>query len=230
MYLELLARTLLSSSTCQFVLHLLPLILFCQRGCLSLCPLRVVSLPRHMRPHVAPPSAPHSWGSTSTSPAPRSTRALFLLFTRCVSAILSLYASILAFPVKVLSMIVLSRSRHSSSCGFVALPCDASAAQPGRPPVCPRASMSADKTWNLLGSNSGALSTTILGNGSPAPSLSAVTLFVNVNSGATICHGVPHKPSKFVDSQAPLSVCLVQLLPRTTPFLVMHKTAPVRSR
>ena len=62
-----------------------------------------------------------------------------------------------------------------------------------------------------------------------APSLSAGTFFVNFHSGATICHGVPHKPAKFVDSQASLSVCLVQLLPRTTPFLVMRKTAPVRS-
>ena len=34
-----------------------------------------------------------------------------------------------------------------------------------------------------------------------------------------------HKPSQFVDSQASLSVCLAQLLPRTTPFLVTHKTA-----
>ena len=57
---------------------------------------------------------------------------------------------------------------------------------------------------------SGALSTTILGNGGPAPSLSAVTFFVNLNSGATMCHGVPHKPSQFVDSQASLSVCLGQ--------------------
>ena len=41
---------------------------------------------------------------------------------------------------------------------------------------------------------SGALSTTILGNGgSPPLALSAVTFFVNFNSGATICHGVPHK-------------------------------------
>ena len=57
--------------------------------------------------------------------------------------------------------------------------------------------------------------------------LSAVTFLVSLNSGATICHGVPHKPSQHVDSQASLSVCLVQLLPRTTPFLVIHKTAPV---
>ena len=71
--------------------------------------------------------------------------------------------------------------------------------------------------------------TTILGNGGPAPSLPAVTFFVNFNSGANICHGVPHKPSQSVDSQASLSVCLVQLLPRTTRFLEMHKTAPVRS-
>ena len=76
---------------------------------------------------------------------------------------------------------------------------------------------------NLLGSASGALSTTILGNGGIAPSLSAVTFFVNFNSGATICHRVPHKPSQF-DSQASLSAFLVQLLPRTPPFLVIHKT------
>ena len=72
--------------------------------------------------------------------------------------------------------------------------------------------MSADKTgssgFNLWRS----FSTTILGSGGPAPSLSSVTFFVNFNSGATSCHGVPHKPSQFVDSQASLSVCLVQLL------------------
>ena len=32
--------------------------------------------------------------------------------------------------------------------------------------------MSADNTWNLLGSASGILATTLLGNGGPAPSLS----------------------------------------------------------
>ena len=56
------------------------------------------------------------------------------------------YAFILAFPAKFLSMTVLIRSRHSSLYGFVAHPCDASAAHPGQPPVCPWASMSADKT------------------------------------------------------------------------------------
>ena len=45
----------------------------------------------------------------------------------------------------------------------------------------------------------------------PAPSRSTATFFVNFNSEATICHGVPHKPSQFVDSQASLSVGLVQL-------------------
>ena len=67
-----------------------------------------------------------------TSPAPRSTRALFLSLTRSDSAILSLYAFIFAFPVKVLSIIALVRY-----CDFVAFPCDASAAHPGQPPVCP---------------------------------------------------------------------------------------------
>ena len=37
---ELLAQIVLSSSTCQVGLHPLPLILFCQRRCLSFSPLR----------------------------------------------------------------------------------------------------------------------------------------------------------------------------------------------
>ena len=36
-------------------------------------------------------------------------------------------------------------------------------------------------------------------------------------------------PSQFVDSQSSLNIFLVQLLLLTTPFLVMHKTAPVGS-
>ena len=75
-------------------------------------------------------------GSTGTSSAPRSTRALSFSLTRSVSATLSLYAFIFAFPVKILTMIVLILSRQSSLCGFVAFPCDASAAHPGKPPVC----------------------------------------------------------------------------------------------
>ena len=51
--------------------------------------------------------------------------------------------------------------------------------------------------------------------------------FVNFNSKATICHVVPHKSSQFAAPNASFSGCLVQLLPRTTPFLVKHKTALV---
>ena len=57
---ELLARIVLSSSICQVVLLLLSPILFCQCGHLSFCSLRVVSLPRQMRPHVDPTPAPPS--------------------------------------------------------------------------------------------------------------------------------------------------------------------------
>ena len=65
--------------------------------------------------------------STSTPPAPLPTRALFLSFSRSLSEILC--AFILAFPVKVLSITVLVRSRHSFLCGYVAFPCDARATQ-----------------------------------------------------------------------------------------------------
>ena len=41
-------------------------------------------------------------------------------------------------PSKILSILILFR--HSLLCGFVTLPCDASAAQPGQPPVWPLAS------------------------------------------------------------------------------------------
>ena len=70
---------------------------------ISFCSFRVVFLLRQMRPHVDPPSAPHS----PVPPAPRSTRALSLSFTRSVSATLSLHAFILALPVKVPSTMVL---------------------------------------------------------------------------------------------------------------------------
>ena len=63
----------------------------------------------------------------------------------------------------------------------------------------------------------------------PAPSLSDATYFVYFDQGAAICHGVPHKPSQFVASHASFSGCLIQLVPRTTPFLVIHKPALVRS-
>ena len=73
--------------------------------------------------------------------------------------------------------------------------------------------MSADNTKNLLGSASGILSTTILGNGGPAPSLSAVTFLTTPIQ----------EPPSATASHASLSVCHFQPLPRTTAFLVMHK-------
>ena len=61
MHSELLARIVLSYSTYPVVLHSLPLILFCQRGCLSLFSLRAgfLSCHRQVRPHVEPPPAHH---------------------------------------------------------------------------------------------------------------------------------------------------------------------------
>ena len=53
----------------------------------------------------------------------------------------------------------------------------------------------------FLAQASGILSTAILVNGIPAPSLSAVTFFVNFNSRATICHHVPHKPLRPMQSR-----------------------------
>ena len=70
---------------------------------------------------------------------------------------------------------------------------------------------------------------TILGNGGPAPSSSVVTFFVSFKSGA---HHLPRRATQavqFVAFHASLSVYRVQLLPRTTPFLVIHRTALVRS-
>ena len=133
MYLEFLARIVLSASMCQVVLHLLSPILFCQCGHLSLYSLRVVSLPRQMRPGRMsirhPLLVPKFQRHISCTSLNSST------FPLAVSATLSLYVLTLAFPVQVLSMIVLIRSRHSLLCGLIALSCDASAAQPGQPPV-----------------------------------------------------------------------------------------------
>ena len=69
-------------------------------------------------------------------PAPVSFRALFLTFTRSVPATLSFVCTHPCFfRQSSLSMIVLIRSRRSLLCGLIALACDASAAQPGQPPV-----------------------------------------------------------------------------------------------
>ena len=221
---KLLAQILLSSSTYPVVLHSLPLILFCQRGCLSFCSRRAgclwcMSPPDASACRTAICSSSLFLGSIGTPPAHRSTRTLFLSFTRSVSAILSLYAFILAFPVKVLSMIVLIRSRHFVLMWFCrsSMRCKRSTT---------RTTSSVSVSLNVTRQNVESSRLNLWRSLNHAPwqwgsrSLSAATFFVNFSSGATICRGVPHKPSKFVDSQASLSVCLVQLLPRTTPFLV----------
>ena len=59
---------------------------------------------RQMRPPVEPPDAHHLCFQV---PQAHPLQARFLSFTRSVSAVRSLYALILAFPVKVLSMIYL---------------------------------------------------------------------------------------------------------------------------
>ena len=74
--------------------------------------------------------------------------------------------------------------------------------------------MSADNTQKIFSSTSGLLPTAILGKGGPVPSLSGVIFFVSHNSGVTICHGVPHRPSQFVPSHASVvssNFCLVHL-------------------
>ena len=86
-------------------------ILFYQCGCPSLCARRVVSRPRQMRRmlirHLL--FIPKFYRYIALQ--------LFLLepyvFTHSVSSTLSLYAFILAFPVKALSTAVLIRSLHS---------------------------------------------------------------------------------------------------------------------
>ena len=69
-------------------------------------------------------------GSSGTSPAPRSIRALFFSRTRFLSAMLALYVFILGSPAKVLSIILPIRSRNSSLRGFVAFHCQLSNAYP----------------------------------------------------------------------------------------------------
>ena len=139
----------------------------------------------------------------------RSTRTLVLSLTRSVSAILSFHVFILAFPSKFSEWpfwFFLDIHRHvalSLFCAMQVLRILGSL-------LCVREFTCPQTRRRLFWvQTSGALSTTILGNGSPAP-LSAVTFCVNFNSGVTFYHGVP-QTSQFVDSQASLSVCLVQL-------------------
>ena len=155
---------------------------FYQCGCPPFCSHLGVFHFRQMRPHVDSPSAFHS----RTFSALPSTRALVLSFTRSVSATLPLYALILALPVKLLSFI--ARIRHRQK--FVVRFCRSSVRRQRNTTrttsSVAMSPISTETTWNLLGSTSGILSTTILGNGGIAPSLSDATFFVNFNSRATI--------------------------------------------
>ena len=96
-------------------------------GCSSFCSLRVIFLSGQIDATVC--HAPHSRVPLAHL-LHLAQLKLFssLSFTRSVSATLSLYAFILAYPAQSLSMIVLILSRHSLLCGLIALPCDASAA------------------------------------------------------------------------------------------------------
>ena len=102
MHSEILAQIVLSSLTCRGCFF--NCCLWSSFANVDVCSLRAGFLWHHrqMGPHVEPPSAHHlcSRVPNAHTPAPRSTRTLLLSFTRSVSAILSLYAFILASPVK----------------------------------------------------------------------------------------------------------------------------------
>ena len=167
-------------------------------------------------------------GSIGTSPAPRSTRALFLFHLLCLSGSVFVCIHPCFFrqgslndrydPLSAVVIMWLCRSSMRCKCRTAWTTSSVSVSFDVH-----RRNVESSRLnlWRSFNHNPW--------QWGPAPSLSAVTFFVNFNSGATICHGVPHKPSQFVDSQESLSVCLVQLVPRTTPFLVIHKIAPVRS-
>ena len=184
---------------------------------------------RQMRPHVEPPPAHqlYSPGSMVTSPAPRSTRDLCLSLSRSVSANLSLYVFILAFPVKALSLIVLILSAFI---GHVTLSLLHAMPTLHILDSLPWTSISGrQKRGIFLGSTSGALSTTILGGSRSFCQLwlSSSTSILEPQS-ATEHH--THLFSSSIPNNHSVSV-LSKILPRTTPFwyLVMHKTATVRS-
>ena len=110
--------------------------------------------------------------SSGTSPAPRSIRALLISRT-----LLSLSDSVLAcFPPGFSRQDSCSDSLSESSPLLPATFCNAF---PGQLSMCPRASISVDKTWSLPRSTSRGFSTTILGNLNTVPSSSTVTFFVN---------------------------------------------------
>ena len=184
MYLELLARIVLSFSICPVVLHLLFSIRFCPNVDLSFCSLRVVCLHarcdrmsiRHLLSFRVPWAHPLHLAQLElcSSPPLALTRRLFVCIHPCLS-------------VKVLSTNRSDLSRGSLLCDGSLF--HAGGAQPGQ-------------------FSSVTVSLDVLGNGGPTP----LTFFVNFNVVATICHGVPHKPLQFVTSHGSLSVCLVQLL------------------
>ena len=197
--LNFLDLFLLFTSTCSVVLHVLSPILFSFWSCsLSSSPNATA---------CRPASSSLFPGCIGTSPAPLSTRLFSFFHSLCLSDSLSLYASILALPVKVLD---------THCCVVSSLFCATSALHNPDNLKCglnvSRHYVEASRLnlWNSCNCNPQ--------KWCDAPSLSDLIFFVNFNSRDAICHGVPHKPSQFVESHASFSGCLVQLLPHTTPL------------
>ena len=166
-------------------------------------------------------------GSTDAFPTSLSTGALFLSFTRSVSATLSLCAFILALHVKVLSIIVVIRSRYPIFCDFCrySVQCQRCLIRTTSSMIA--SPMSADNAWKsyrLIHWNSFNYNPWSWSSNSFSI---RCNFFVNFNSGVITCHGVSQRSSQFGAFDASFSDCLVQLVSRKTSILRIRKTASV---
>ena len=196
-----LAQIVLSSSTCQVVLHLLPLILFCQRVDVSHSVLFVLVFSdvtarcvRLSNRHLLIISVfRYPWHISCTSLNSSS----FPFFHS-----LSLGDSVFVRSHPCFSRQGSLNDRSDSLSAFVIMWLCRCSMRCKR--CTPWAASSVSVSFNVRRQDveSSGFNLWRFVNHNPwqwgsAPSLSAVTFFVNFNSGATICHGVPHKPSQF---------------------------------
>ena len=166
-------------------------------------------------------------GFTGTSPAPLSNLALFLSFTHSVSTTLSLYACILTFPSR-FSL----KNRSVSFSTFTAVWFLSLFHAVPRTTSSVTVSLSASRQhvesswlgfWNSFHHNPWQWRSS-----SVSVSCDFLSLSTSIQEPplATACHtSRPSSSHPYVTFNG----CAVQLLPRTNPLWVIHKTAPVRS-
>ena len=227
---ELLAQIALSSSTCQVVLQLLPLVLFYQCGCLSFCPLRAgwvfpgvtAKCVRMSNRHLLIISVPGFHKHISCTSLNSSSFPLF--DSLCLSD--SVFGRLHPCVSRQDSL----NDRSDSLSAFIAMWLCRFSMRCKRCTSWEASRVSVSFNVRRQDVESSGFSFKCSFNHNPWQWKSR-SFFVSCDFHLFWSSHLPRSATQtFPIRRFPsISVCLVQLLPHTTPFLVKHVTAPVRS-